>query len=97
MTVKEQLLQEIERLPEALLEQVLNFLLFVKQRFQERLQSLIAQPPSPSPSSSQPTPNVLLDIIEIGRQVPEEEWANLPADFSVNLDHYLYGAPKVEQ
>lgn len=33
-------------------------------------------------------------IAEIGRSVPDEEWASLPADFSRNLRHYLYGAPK---
>lgn len=33
-------------------------------------------------------------VAEIGRSVPEEEWAKVPADLSVNLDHYLYGAPK---
>lgn len=32
-------------------------------------------------------------ITEIS-QVSEEEWAKLPADGSVNHDHYLYGAPK---
>ena len=33
-------------------------------------------------------------IVEIGQSVPAEEWAKLPADFSRNLDHYLYGSPK---
>lgn len=28
------------------------------------------------------------------QRVPAEEWAELPADLSVNLDHYLYGVPK---
>ncbi len=31
---------------------------------------------------------------ELGRSIPEEEWAKVPADLSKNLDHYLYGAPK---
>jgi hypothetical protein len=26
--------------------------------------------------------------------VPQEEFADLPADASLNIDHYLYGAPK---
>ena len=33
-------------------------------------------------------------ITEISAEVPEEEWAKLPSDGSVNHDHYLYGAPK---
>lgn len=33
-------------------------------------------------------------IREITSDVPDELWAELPADGSENLDHYLYGAPK---
>ncbi len=33
-------------------------------------------------------------IEERARQVPLEEWADAPRDGSVNVDHYLYGAPK---
>ena len=36
-------------------------------------------------------------IAEIGRSVPQQEWAKIPADSSINLDHYLYGAPKVSE
>jgi len=35
-------------------------------------------------------------IKEIGEAVPEEEWAKLPNDLSINYRHYLYGTPKVE-
>ncbi len=28
------------------------------------------------------------------KNVPPEEFAEIPADASSNLDHYLYGAPK---
>lgn len=33
-------------------------------------------------------------IAEIASQIPEEEWREVPEDLSINLDHYLYGAPK---
>jgi hypothetical protein len=33
-------------------------------------------------------------IEEISNQIPEEEWNKIPSDASINLDHYLYGAPK---
>jgi hypothetical protein len=33
-------------------------------------------------------------IAEITAQVPEEEWAKLPADLGDHLDHYIYGTPK---
>lgn len=36
-------------------------------------------------------------ITEISSQVPEEEWAKLPSDGSINHDHYLYGSPKKEK
>jgi len=31
---------------------------------------------------------------EIAKDVPDSEWEKFPADFSQNIDHYLYGAPK---
>ena len=36
-------------------------------------------------------------IAAIGAAIPEEEWGDYPHDSSINLDHYLYGAPKVER
>ena len=35
--------------------------------------------------------------IEASKQIPDEELARIPPDFSRNLDHYLYGAPKHEE
>jgi hypothetical protein len=34
------------------------------------------------------------EIDEIVRQAPPETWDDVPTDGSVNVDHYLYGAPK---
>ena len=36
-------------------------------------------------------------IDEIRAQVPDKEWKKLPTDLSKNIDHYLYGSPKVEE
>jgi putative addiction module CopG family antidote len=36
-------------------------------------------------------------IIRYGQQIPEEELAAIPADLSVNHDHYLYGSPKTKE
>jgi hypothetical protein len=33
-------------------------------------------------------------LIELAKEVPQEEWKKLPDDLSFNLDHYIYGAPK---
>jgi hypothetical protein len=33
-------------------------------------------------------------IVAIGAQIPDEVWATIPDDASINYKHYLYGAPK---
>ena len=30
-------------------------------------------------------------IVDLGAQIPDEEWAKIPNDASINLDRYLYG------
>jgi hypothetical protein len=37
----------------------------------------------------------LLSIAEMGEQIPAEVRAKIPMDAAKNLDHYLYGHPKV--
>lgn len=39
---------------------------------------------------------LLSEVEAIQAEVPAEEWDKLPHDGSINHDHYLYGAPKVE-
>jgi Arc/MetJ-type ribon-helix-helix transcriptional regulator len=49
---------------------------------------------APSPAGG------LGDLVElmakISSTVPQEEWDKLPTDLSKNIDHYLYGHPKVD-
>ncbi len=33
-------------------------------------------------------------LIRMAEQVPADELARVPTDAAINLDHYLYGAPK---
>ena len=33
-------------------------------------------------------------VDEINAALPADTWENVPTDGSINLDHYLYGAPK---
>ena len=33
-------------------------------------------------------------IVDLGAQIPDEAWATVPDDASINYKHYLYGAPK---
>ena len=35
-------------------------------------------------------------LVELGAEVPDEEWAKFPRDFARNFEHYMYGAPKEE-
>jgi len=91
MTVREQLSKELEQAPESLVEEILDFCLFVKQRQQAKANNQAIEPKT----------NGILDLLErvkvIQSQVPNEEWDKLPHDGSINHDHYLYGSPKVEE
>jgi len=33
-------------------------------------------------------------VVEIGARIPDEVWATVPDDASINYKRYLYGAPK---
>ncbi|MGI0486052.1 hypothetical protein ACN4EK_11490 [Pantanalinema rosaneae CENA516] len=92
MSAKEQLLNEIENAPESMVEEVLDFCLFLKQRQQLKAQESTA---------SIPQTNGILEFLRqveaIQAQVPAEEWDKLPHDGSIHHDHYLYGSPKVEE
>ncbi len=43
-----------------------------------------------------PLREFLLAIATMGEQIPAEVRAKIPTDFAKNLDHYLYGHPKVD-
>ena len=36
-------------------------------------------------------------VEEINAGLPADTWETVPTDGSINLDHYLYGAPKQQQ
>ena len=36
-------------------------------------------------------------LSKLASEVPDEDWARIPADLSKNLDHYLYGAPRTAE
>lgn len=51
----------------------------------------------PAEPAFDPNARPIWEVIdELSREIPEEEWAKIPSDASVNLEHYLHGAPKVE-
>jgi hypothetical protein len=89
MTVRERLLLAIEQAPENLLEELLGICDRANQR------------PDVSVAAPEPANRGLLDLLDqvqaIQAQVPAADWENLPHDGAINHDHYLYGAPKVEE
>jgi len=91
MTVRDQLSRELEQAPDSLVEEILDFCLFLKQRQQVKVNNQTIETKT----------NGILDLLErvkeIQAQVPAEEWDKLPHDGAINHDHYLYGSPKVEE
>ena len=70
-----------------------------------RRQNVPTSQPHPIPEAGEPgcdSPGVRTEkkrpiwevIVEIGAQIPDEVWATVPDDASINYKHYLYGAPK---
>lgn len=47
-------------------------------------------------SGQVPRKSIVDRIAELSAAVPEKSWDKLPRDGARNLDHYLYGAPKVD-
>jgi hypothetical protein len=92
MTSKEQLIQEIEQAPDDLVEEVLNFVLFIKMRLQQK----ISEPKTSDSDRSSKNSSLLEFLDNFSNTIPQEEWEKLPSDMAKNIDHYLYGAPKVE-
>ena len=55
------------------------------------------EPPSSRAGNASHTRPVWERVVEMGARIPREEWEKVPNDLSINLDHYLYGAPKEEE
>ncbi len=48
--------------------------------------------PDGEPERDPNAPSIEEKILEMFREVPEEEWERVPSDLSTRLDYYLYGA-----
>jgi hypothetical protein len=78
--VAQTIFEKVSALPQSKQAEVLEF-----------VERLAAPEEASAPSRERPIWEV---IAEISSTVPDEEWAKLPSDGSLNVDHYLYGAPK---
>jgi hypothetical protein len=92
-SAREQLIQELDQTPDFVIQEVLDFLLFIKVRLKRRIREEQSADLQQIPS----LPPFLQFVEEISAQIPKEEWEKLPKDLSKNLDYYLYGAPKDEE
>jgi hypothetical protein len=93
MSTKEELIKEIAQAPDFIIEEVLNFLLFIKNRFKQR----ISESQTGDHTENSPQQSFLNFVDDITKQIPQSEWEKLPSDLSKNLDYYLYGSPKIEE
>jgi len=64
---------------------------------QESLDLLEARDAAMHDADSNSEPHIWETIVSLGRQIPEEEWAQIPDDLARNVDHYLYGSPKASE
>lgn len=58
-----------------------------------RKNNTIANSELPTPSNTTKRP-IWEVVAEIGSQIPNEEWAKVPTDASINYKYYFYGAPR---
>jgi len=90
MSDREQLLYELEKTPDILIKEILNFLLFVRTQTVLKTEQKYNQN---SNTEEIKLPSFLNFVDQINSDYPEEN-ESLPTDFAQNLDHYLYGLPK---
>ena len=65
-----------------------------KQQEALRLLDTLASGANSEPNGTRVDRRPIWELVEeINRGLPEDTWDNVPTDGSINLDHYLYGAP----
>jgi hypothetical protein len=66
-----------------------------KQQEALRLLDTLAGDVSGEPNGTAGNRRPIWEVVdEINAGLPAGTWENVPTDGSINLDHYLYGAPK---
>ena len=68
----------------------------VKMAVVEKTKPAIPKLPRRKPRKKPSLAALCEEIAALGRMIPPEDLAKIPRDGSINLDHYLYGKPKVE-
>jgi hypothetical protein len=66
-----------------------------KQQEALRLLDTLSSGPSSEPNGTDAARRPIWELVyQINAGLPADTWDNAPTDGSINLDHYLYGAPK---
>ena len=66
-----------------------------KQQEALRLLDTLASGANAEPNGTSADRRPIWEIVEeVNAGLPADTWDSVPADGSINLDHYLYGAPK---
>jgi hypothetical protein len=66
-----------------------------KQQEALLLLDTLASGASPEPHGTSVDRRPIWEIVEeVNAALPADTWEKVPTDGSINLDHYLYGAPK---
>ena len=66
-----------------------------KQQEALRLLDTLASEPGSESHGTGVARRPIWDVVEeVNAGLPADTWENVPTDGSINLDHYLYGAPK---
>ena len=66
-----------------------------KQQEALRLLDTLASASRSEPNGTGSDSRTIWEVAEaINAGLPADTWDNVPTDASINLDHYLYGAPK---
>lgn len=99
MNTKQKLIQEIEQISDVIIEEVLNFLLFTKSRYQEKASENksridIKESSQQNNQSNRPIWELFAETAE---NIPDTIVDKLPSDGAEQHDHYLYGTPKREE
>jgi hypothetical protein len=79
MTLKEQLIRELETAPDLIIEEVFDFLLLAKIKHHR---------------SQEPPKSFGVFIEELIADIPQDVLDTLPTDSAEQHDHYIYGTPK---
>lgn len=81
MTIKEQLIHEIQQAPDIVIEEVFNFLLLAKMKYHRQQEKV-------------ETFGTLIE--KLVSDIPPDILETLPTDSAEQHDHYIYGTPKHE-